>query len=87
MHADSRGVCTHTHVCVHRDTLSLSVMSLLIRVQKRTFMFLSETLLQFCFLLAPVKIHDSAVSVFPSCLIPGDMAEVLKVFSSYFCLF
>lgn len=85
--------CRQAHACRHvvcacTERHSPSVLiSLLIRVQERTSMFLSETLLQFCFLLAPVKIHDSAVSIFPSCLVPGDMSEVLKVFSSYFSLF
>lgn len=66
------------------ETLSLSVTGPPDQSSEKDFMFFSETLHQFCFLLARVKIHDSA---FSSCLLPSGMAEeLLKVFSSYFSL-
>jgi len=64
------------------ETLSLSVTAPPDQSSEKDFMFLSKTLHQFRFLLAPVKIHDSAVSVFASRLLPRGMAEeVLKLFS------
>lgn len=79
--------CAHLQVCVQTCTQAhsrLVSLPLLIRVQKRTS---CSSLKPFtsCFLLSPVNIRDSAVSAFPSWLLPSAMAdEVLKVFSSYF---
>lgn len=65
MHARARDVCAHMHVCVQTrtDTLSLSVTTPPDQSSEEDFIFSSEILHRFCFLLVPVKIHDSAASV------------------------
>lgn len=90
VHAHTHTMCVRICTCACRqmrtDTLSLGVTAPPDQSSEKDFMFLSEILQQFFFLSAPVKIHISAVSVFSSCLFPSGMAEVLKVFSSYFSL-
>lgn len=77
----------HSQVCVQTCTQTPShpvLLPLLIRVQNRTPCSALKPSAS-GFLLSPASIRDSAVSAFPSWLLPSAMAEeVLKLFSSYF---
>lgn len=79
--------CAPLQVCMQTCTQTHShpvLLPLLIRVQNRTSCSALKPSAS-CFLLSPVSIQDSAVSAFPSWLLPRAMAEeVLKLFSSYF---